>query len=134
MQICYEPIGVMHCPVKAPKEAPNFFTISNIRGEIEIFDPYREGLNGLDEHERIVVIFHFHLSQGYELMQKRQGTGPLKGVFSLCSPNRPNGIGMSVLKLEKIENGTLYVAQVDMVDGTPILDIKPYKPLPRNEI
>lgn len=127
MQICYEPIGILHCPVQVPKDAPNFYTVSDVRGEIEVFEPYREGLQGLEAYDKIVVLFHFHLSQGYALQQKRHGTGPLRGVFSLCSPNRPNAIGMSVLRLIGIEGGTLSVTQVDMVDGTPILDIKPYK-------
>ena len=130
MSLCYEPIGILHCPVSNPKEMPNFFTISDISGTIEVYEPYIQGLDGLEAGERIVVIFHFHLSQGYELMQRRQGTGPYKGVFSLCSPNRPNAIGMSVLQLTGINGGTLNVTNVDMVNGTPILDIKPCKIVP----
>jgi tRNA (Thr-GGU) A37 N-methylase len=75
-----------------------------------------------------MVIFHFHRAQGYSLMQKRRGVGELRGVFSLCSPNRPNAIGMSILRLIKREGTMLHVENVDMLDGTPILDIKPYKP------
>jgi tRNA (Thr-GGU) A37 N-methylase len=61
-------------------------------------------------------------------MQKRRGVGDLRGVFSLCSPNRPNGIGMSILKLINVQGNILSVENVDLLDGTPILDIKPYKP------
>jgi tRNA (adenine37-N6)-methyltransferase len=61
-------------------------------------------------------------------MQKRRGVGELTGVFSLCSPNRPNGIGLSILKLIKVDGNMLHVKNVDILDGTPILDIKPYKP------
>lgn len=123
------PIGILHCPIKEPRDAPNFYTISEVGGTIEIYEPYLQGLFGLEEYSHIVVLFHFHRSQGYELMQQKRGTGPLRGVFSLCSPNRPNPIGMSILRLVKIEGALLTVEHVDMVDGTPILDIKPYKPL-----
>jgi tRNA (adenine37-N6)-methyltransferase len=128
LEIKYTPIGVMHCPIEDPADAPRFYAISDVRGTIEIFEPYLEGLDSISEYERIVVIFHFHLSRGYELIQTSP-KGRTKGVFSLCSPMRPNAIGMSVLKLERVEPPFLYVGNIDLVDGTPILDIKPYKPL-----
>jgi len=81
----------------------------------------------LEEYDHIIAIFHFNRSEGFSLMQKRRGVGELRGVFSLCSPNRPNGIGMSILKLMGIEGRMLHVDNVDLLDGTPILDIKPYK-------
>jgi tRNA-Thr(GGU) m(6)t(6)A37 methyltransferase TsaA len=118
----------MHCGIKKPADAPRFYAISDVKGTIEIFEPYLEGLDCLEEYGRIVVLFHFHLSEGFDLKQ----TGPsgrVKGVFSLCSPMRPNPIGMSILRLERVELPFLHVANIDLVDGTPILDIKPYKPL-----
>ena len=133
MKIIYEPIGVLHCELKNPATAPRFYSISDIKGTIEIYTPYLEGLDSLEEHEHIVVLFHFHLSEGYTLKQTSP-SGRYKGVFSLCSPMRPNAIGMSVLKLTKVELPLLYVENVDMVDGTPILDIKPYKPLEESHI
>ncbi len=128
MKICYEPIGVMHCGVKDPADAPRFYLDSDVSGTIEIYEPYLEGLNALSEYDRIVVIFHFHLSKGYELMQTSPA-GRVKGVFSLCSPMRPNAIGLSILRLVSVEPPFLRVENVDLVDGTPILDIKPYKPV-----
>ncbi len=128
MKICFEPIGVMHCELKKPEDAPRFYAVSDVKGAIEIYEPFLEGLDALSEHEHIVVLFHFHLSKGYELKQKGP-SGRTKGVFSLCSPMRPNAIGMSILKLERIELPLLFVDHVDLVDGTPILDIKPYKPI-----
>jgi tRNA-Thr(GGU) m(6)t(6)A37 methyltransferase TsaA len=128
MDITLTPIGILHCSIQDPKDAPNFYSVSDEIGTIEIYEPFIQGLDGLEEYEHIVVLFHFHRSHGYELLQKRKGTGPLKGVFSLCSPNRPNPVGMSILKLLRMERGMLTVAHVDMVDGTPIIDIKPYKP------
>ena len=128
MEICYRPVGLMHCELFDSDTAPKFYTESDIKGTIEIFYEYAEGLAGLDEYDHIMVFFHFHRSAGYSLMQKRRGVGELRGVFSLCSPNRPNGIGMSILKLIKVEGNKLHVENVDLLDGTPILDIKPYKP------
>jgi tRNA (adenine37-N6)-methyltransferase len=129
MEITYTAIGLMHCELFDSDTAPKFYTESTIKGTIEIFEAYAQGLAGLSEYDHIMVFFHFHRSAGYSLMQKRRGEGELRGVFSLCSPNRPNGIGMSILKLIKIEGNILYVENVDLLDGTPILDIKPYKPL-----
>ena len=127
MKVCYEAIGEMHCEVKDPSRAPRFYSTSPVKGIIEIYEPYMAGMDSLEEYEQIVVIFHFHLSRGYTLKQKNP-SGRTKGVFSLCSPMRPNAIGMSILKLVKVDPPFLHVEQVDMVDGTPILDIKPFKP------
>lgn len=128
MEITYTAIGLMHCELFDSDTAPKFYTESTIKGTIEIFEAYGEGLAGLNEYDHIMVFFHFHRSGGYSLMQKRRGLGELRGVFSLCSPNRPNGIGMSILKLIKVQGNILHVENVDLLDGTPILDIKPYKP------
>lgn len=128
MDICYTPIGVMHCGLEKPADAPRFYSISDVKGTIEIFEPYLEGLDCIEEYEHIVVLFHFHLSTGFNLTQKG-ASGRVKGVFSLCSPMRPNPIGLSILTLERVERPFLHVAHIDLVDGTPILDIKPYKPL-----
>ncbi len=127
MSIVYESVGIVHSPIKKAGDAPRFFTVSDKKGTIEIYPQYAEGLKYLDREESIVVIFHFHLSEGYELMQKKCTTGELKGVFTLCSPRRPNPIGMSVLRLEKVEGNILFVANLDMVDETPVLDIKPFR-------
>jgi len=128
MKIRYEPIGVMHCELHDAHDAPRFYNCSRIKGTIEVFEPYVQGLDSLGENEFIVVIFHFHLSQGYDLIQTSP-SGKRKGVFSLCSPMRPNSIGMSILRLTEVRPPLVFVEHVDMVDGTPILDIKPYKPL-----
>lgn len=128
MDITFTPIGVMRCRLTDPETTPKFYTESRVRGTIEIHPPYTAGISNLEEYTHIVVLFHFHRSRGYDLMQKRRGVGEPRGVFSLNSPDRPNGIGLSVLRLLKVEGNLLYVDNVDMLDGTPILDIKPYKP------
>ncbi len=128
MEITFSPIGVMHCELNDSETAPKYYTESDVAGVIEVFDPYAEGLANLEEYEYIVVLFHFHRAKGYDLRQKRRGVGELRGVFSLCSPNRPNGIGLSILRLVSVEGNLLHVHNVDLLDDTPILDIKPYKP------
>ena len=126
MKICYEPIGILHCEVKTRDRIPKFYTISDIKGWIEIYGPFVEGLMGIEEYDKILVLFHFHLSNRYTLIQNRREHGELRGVFSLRSPFRPNPIGLSILKLNKIKGNLLYVDNVAMLDSTPILDIKPY--------
>lgn len=128
MEICYRPIGVMHCELTDPEKAPKFYTESQVSGVIEIYDEFAQGLSGIGDYDFIIVIFHFHRSKGYSLKQRRRGVGELRGVYSLCSPMRPNAIGMSILRLTRVEGAKLHVENVDLLDGTPILDIKPYKP------
>jgi tRNA-Thr(GGU) m(6)t(6)A37 methyltransferase TsaA len=128
MEICYQPIGIMHCELTDSERAPKFYTESQVSGVIEIYEQYAQGLSGIQDYQYIIVLFHFHESKGFSLMQRRRGKGALRGVFSLCSPMRPNPIGMSVLRLERVEGDRLHVMNVDLLDGTPILDIKPYKP------
>lgn len=128
MEICYQPIGVMHCELTDSESAPKFYTESQVSGIIEIYEEYAQGLSGIEDYQYIIVLFHFHKSKGYNLMQRRRGKGELRGVYSLCSPMRPNPIGMSILRLERVEGAMLHVNSIDLLDGTPILDIKPYKP------
>ena len=128
MNITYSPIGIVHSPIKNVKDAPRFFSISQVKGTIEIYPEFAQGLYKIDSEESIIVLFHFHLSSNnYELIQKKCTTAEAKGVFTLCSPKRPNPIGMSVLRLERVENNILYVSNLDMVDETPVLDIKPFR-------
>lgn len=134
MSIICEPVGIVHSPIKDVRDAPKFFTVSDIKGTIELYPEFIQGLKYIEREERIIVLFHFHLSSGYELIQRKDATGEWKGVFALCSPNRPNPIGMSVLRLEKVEGNILFVANLDMVDETPVLDIKPYRHFKEQEI
>ena len=93
-----------------------------------ILDPALvEGLTGLEPGQRIMVVFHFHLSEGYELRQHRRGdkSQPKQGVFALRSPRRPNPIGVTVVDLLAIDGNVLRVRGLDAINGTPILDIKP---------
>jgi len=127
MDIVYTPIGVMRCDLVDPETAPRFHTDSDVDGVIEIFEPYVAGLSHLGAYDRILVLFHFHRSERHDVVQRRRGVGELRGVFSLRSPHRPNGIGASVLTLKGVDGSRLRVGNVDLLDGTPILDIKPHK-------
>lgn len=99
-----------------------------IQGAIELYTEYVEGLQDLEGFSHIILIYHFHLSEGYSLKVKPFMDENLRGIFSTRAPKRPNPIGISVVRLIKIEGAVLQIEDVDIVDGTPLLDIKPYVP------
>ncbi len=128
-EICFQPIGWVKTEAK---EVPRFYKISKVRGEIHILPKYQLGLKDIKPGEEICVLFHFHKSPPFDLkrhliQEPPHRPGEKKGVFSTCSPVRPNAIGLSVLKVLEINENVLKVERLDMFDGTPILDIKPYK-------
>jgi tRNA (adenine37-N6)-methyltransferase len=126
MGIELEPIGFVHT---AAKEIPRHWSISDVEGELVIDEEYLEGLKDIEPGQRIVVIFNFHRSPKFTpsfLRQTPPHGAKEMGVFSICSPVRPNPIGMSVLEVLEVEDTTVYVRRLDMLEGTPILDIKPY--------
>ena len=128
-EIKYKPIGLIHSPFKDPKGMPiQPAGAKGIAGTIEIDTEYADGLRDLEEFSHIILLYHFHLSNGYSLVVKPFMDDASHGVFSTRAPRRPNSIGLSVVKLAKIEGFTLYIEDVDVVDGTPLLDIKPYVP------
>jgi tRNA-Thr(GGU) m(6)t(6)A37 methyltransferase TsaA len=130
-EIRFRPIGYIHSPYKSKEESPrqSIYT-PEVEALIDIMPEFSPGLLHLERHSHIIVLFHFHLSHGFELLVKRPGgTGSeSKGVFATRSPHRPNGIGLSIVELLKIEGPRLTIRGVDMLDGTPVLDIKPYDP------
>jgi len=128
--ITLKPIGVLHSKVTRLQDVPSHWTKSKLEGDIEIFKEYIEGLKGIENLDYIIVLFFFHEStRAYSLLQKPPHDDKIKGVFSICSPFRPNPIGLSVVRLLSVKDNILHVKNIDMVDGTPILDIKPYIPL-----
>ncbi|MDY6932399.1 MAG: tRNA (N6-threonylcarbamoyladenosine(37)-N6)-methyltransferase TrmO, partial [Halobacteriota archaeon] len=94
----------------------------------EIFEEYEEGLSDLDGFSHIILIFAFHKSNGFSLKVKPFLDDSVRGLFATRSPRRPNKIGMSIVNLIEIKGNILSVKGVDMIDGTPLLDIKPYIP------
>lgn len=114
------------------KEIPKYWSDSDVEGVLIINEEYREGIAGIQPEDRIVVIFCFHKSILFSpeyLKQHPRGdiTRQKRGVFSIASPIRPNPIGMSVLEVTGVEENMIHVKGLDILDGTPILDIKPYR-------
>ena len=127
--ITFSPIGIIHSPFKEPGGTP-LQTVAGkgIEGSVEVFHEYLEGLADLEGFSHIMLVYHFHLSRGTPLKVKPFLDNRVRGVFSTRSPNRPNPIGISVVQLVKIEGNMLHVKDLDIVDGSPLLDIKPYVP------
>jgi len=125
--ISLKPIGVIHTPFKEPEETPTQPDRSKgARGKIEIYPEYIRGLTDLDGFSHITLLYYLHLSKGFELMVTPHLDNKKRGLFATRAPRRPNPIGLSVVKLDRIEGNTLHIINVDMIDGTPLLDIKPY--------
>jgi tRNA-Thr(GGU) m(6)t(6)A37 methyltransferase TsaA len=128
-EIQFAPIGVIHSPCKEPKGTPiQSIAAKGIKGTVELFQEFTEGLKDLDGFSHIMLIYHFHLSKEPSLKVKPFLDDQIRGVFSTRAPNRPNPIGISIVQLVNIEGNILWVKDVDIVDGTPLLDIKPYIP------
>ncbi len=122
-------IGVIHSPFRTPKGTPiQPKGAKGVRGEIVLKEEYKEGLKDLEEFSHIILVYHFHLSQGYSLIVTPYMDDSPHGVFATRAPKRPNSIGISVVKLLGIKDNILEIEDVDIVDGTPLLDIKPYVP------
>ena len=131
MEIKLKPIGIIHSPFKKKKDIeskkyadPKGF--DSIQGELEIFKEYEDGLKDIEGFSHLIVLFAFHKSEGYRLHTKPLLDNKLRGVFSTRHPNRPNPIGMTVVNVIERKGNLLKVSGIDMIEGTPILDIKPY--------
>ena len=124
-----KPIGIIRTPFTKAEGMPiQPKGAAGIRGTIEVFDQYHDGLMDLDGFSHIILLYHFHRSHGFNLhVVPYMDTEP-RGLFATRAPNRPNPIGMSIVQLGKIENHVLHIQNVDIIDGTPLLDIKPYVP------
>jgi tRNA-Thr(GGU) m(6)t(6)A37 methyltransferase TsaA len=128
-EIKYKPIGVIHSPFKEPKRTPiQPVGAKGIDGTVEVFPEYAEGLIGIEGFSHIILIYHFHLSEGAPLKVKPYMDNETHGVFAMRGPSRPNPIGISIVCLVSVEENILNIQDVDIVDGTPLLDIKPYVP------
>ncbi|HEU20492.1 MAG TPA: tRNA (N6-threonylcarbamoyladenosine(37)-N6)-methyltransferase TrmO [Deltaproteobacteria bacterium] len=128
-EIRYEPIGTIHSPFQDLKGTPIQPTAAyGVAGTVEIKPPYADGLKDLDGFSHIILLYHFHCSNGPLLQVKPFLDDSVRGIFSTRAPRRPNPIGLSVVRLTGVETTTLYIDDVDIVDGTPLLDIKPYVP------
>ncbi len=124
-KVTLEPIGYVR---HRGAEVPRHWTVSDLEGELELLPPYEAGLADITPGERIIVLFVFDRSAPFTpdlLKQETRHSKQIKGVFSICSPMRPNPIGLSVLDVLAVNGCRVRVRGLDMFDGTPILDIKP---------
>lgn len=127
--IKYKPIGVVHSPFKEPKGTPiQPSSAKGIKGQVEIFPEYRDGLQDIDGFSHIILIYHFHLSKESSLIAKPFLDETTHGIFAIRGSSRPNPIGISVVRLLEVKDNILSIENVDIIDGTPLLDIKPYVP------
>lgn len=127
--VSYKPIGVIHSPFRDVKGMPiQPAGAEGVVGTVEIELEYAAGLKDIEGFSHIILIYHFHLSEGYSLEVKPFLDDELHGVFATRAPTRPNAIGISVVRLVRLEGRVIHVADVDIVDGTPLLDLKPYVP------
>jgi len=123
------PIGVIHSPYKDPGGTPiQPSAAQDAPGTVEIRPEFAEGLSDVEGFERIWLIYWFHRSRAPKLTVVPFRDTEERGVFATRAPSRPNNIGISAVRLTRIEGCVLHVAGIDVVDGTPLLDIKPYVP------
>ncbi len=125
--ITYKPIGVIRTPFTDVENMPvQPSGGTGIAGRVELNLELADGLKDVEGFSHLMLIYHFHLSKPYSLLVKPFLDDTVRGVFATRAPMRPNPIGVSVVKLTKIEGCILHVENVDILDGTPLLDIKPY--------
>jgi len=128
-EIKFKPIGIIHSPFKVIEGTPIQPTgAEGIKGKIEVFEEYLAGLKDLDGFSHIILLYHFHLSKGYSLGVKPFLDDKIRGLFATRSPARPNPIGISIVRLVEVKGPTLHIEDVDIINNTPLLDIKPYVP------
>lgn len=126
-KLVLEPIGVIHSPFKQSQGTPvQPVFAKDTEGVVKVYEPYIEGLQDLEGFERIWLIFWLHKSDPFKLRVTPYMDTVQRGLFATRAPSRPNPIGMSSVKLLGVNGCRLHVAEIDILDGTPLLDIKPY--------
>lgn len=127
--ITFQPIGIIHSPHQElagmpiqPKAA------AGIKGSVVLDAVYQEGLSDLEDFSHVILIYYFHQAKSPDMLVKPFLDDVKHGVFATRAPSRPNGIGISVVKLMAVKGNILEVENVDILDGTPLLDLKPYVP------
>jgi tRNA-Thr(GGU) m(6)t(6)A37 methyltransferase TsaA len=129
MSIIFTPIGTIHSPYQDKADMPIQPTgAADVAGRVELHEEFTEGLSDLDGFSHVILLYHFHRSEEFQLKVVPFMDTEQRGLFSTRAPKRPNPIGLSIVQLDRIEDNTLYINNVDVLDGTPLLDIKPYIP------
>ncbi len=130
MKIEYNSIGFVQSPFKDLDNIPNQPSkAKGVKGVVEVFSAFQKGLKDLDGFSHIILLCHFHRVSEYNLRVVPSGKTEIKGLFATRSPKRPNPIGFSVVQLNDIRENKLMISDLDILDGTPVLDIKPYFPI-----
>ncbi len=125
----FTPTGIIHSPFRKLENIPiQPAGAAGVKGNVEIFEEYRPGLKDISGFSHIILLYHFHRSRGFNLNVVPFNDSVPRGLFATRTPKRPNPIGLSIVQLNKIEDGVLQISNVDILDETPLLDIKPYVP------
>ena len=126
-KITYKPIGKIKSPFKEPEGTPiQPPGAEGVEGKVELLPEYEDGLKDIEGFSHLILLYHCHLTGDFSLTNKPFMEDKEHGIFAIRAPSRPNSIGLSIVKLKKREGNILYIEDVDIVDGTPLLDIKPY--------
>ena len=128
MEFIMRPIGVIHSPFTEKDKTPILASRSQAIGLVEIYPEFADGLKDIEALSHIYLLYAFHASSGYELQVKPFLDNQEHGIFATRYPYRPNPIGISIVKLLSRKENSLIVEGIDTLDGTPLLDIKPYVP------
>jgi tRNA-Thr(GGU) m(6)t(6)A37 methyltransferase TsaA len=123
-EIIYKPIGIIHSPYTDVNDMPKSSDDRATTAELVVNKEYLESMADMKVGEEYMIIFHFHKSNGFEQSVPLRGVGPITGLFSTHAPNRPNAIGVSNVIIKEINGNVIKFAGVDMLDNTPVLDIK----------
>ncbi|MGA1824726.1 MAG: tRNA (N6-threonylcarbamoyladenosine(37)-N6)-methyltransferase TrmO [bacterium] len=124
----FTPIGIIHTSFKNRQEVPKQGSISNEEATIQVFEEYKMGLREIEEFSHLIILFLFHESKTFSLLQVPHLGSHARGVFAIRSPHRPNHIGLTVVKLLEKKDNILRIRGADMFNKTPVIDIKPYIP------
>jgi tRNA (adenine37-N6)-methyltransferase len=128
MNITMTPIGIIRSPFTEKSQTPIQPTRSQAVGQVEVAPEFAEGLQDIEDLSHIILLYLFHQSEGYSLLVKPFLDDRQHGVFATRYPYRPNPIGLSIVRLLSRHGNILEIEGVDVLDGTPLLDIKPYVP------
>jgi tRNA (adenine37-N6)-methyltransferase len=129
MEVIFQPIGIIHSPFTSLEEMPiQPSSETSGPGVIEVFPEFSDGLKDLEGFSHIYILYHFHMVKSSRLTVTPFLDDAPHGIFATRAPSRPNPIGLSLVELVRVESNTLHINRVDVLDNTPLLDIKPYVP------
>jgi tRNA-Thr(GGU) m(6)t(6)A37 methyltransferase TsaA len=128
MEFTLRPIGIIHTPFTDKTRTPIQSSRSEAVGRVEVYPEFADGLQDIDGFSHIILLYVFHRSSGYMLSVKPFLDDQLRGLFATRYPARPNPIGLSIVRLLRRDENDLVVQGIDVLDGTPLIDIKPYVP------